>query len=94
MAFLKWLPFKRDSIDVESGTLYDSVRIAIKDVQNFAKSHGGRIELVSVTDDGEVQVRFHGACVGCPMSDQTLKEGIEERIRSEVPDVKTVTVLN
>lgn len=76
------------------GPLFREVRSAMADVQAYARSHGGRIELVEVNQTGDVKVKFHGACVGCPMSTLTLREGIEERIRQEVPEVKKIIVLN
>jgi Fe-S cluster biogenesis protein NfuA len=37
-----------------------------------------------------VQVRFHGACIGCPSSSMTLRQGIERNIREKVPEVTQV----
>ncbi len=45
---------------------------------------GGDVELVSVTDDGLVRIRLHGACVGCPSAHMTLHHGIERTLRSEL----------
>lgn len=50
----------------------------------------GDVELVEVTDDGVVSVRFHGACVGCPSSSATLRHGIERSLRAHIPQVKSV----
>ncbi|MCC7230036.1 MAG: NifU family protein [Fimbriimonadaceae bacterium] len=60
------------------------------DVQAYARSHGGEIHLVNVTVDGEVQVRLSGACQGCPLSDITLKKGIELNLKRMVPGVQKV----
>jgi Fe-S cluster biogenesis protein NfuA len=46
--------------------------------------------LVDVTDDGVVKVKLLGACHGCPMSQMTLKMGIEKYLKKEVPGVKEV----
>ncbi len=72
--------------------LYGPVHDAMQDVQAYAQSHGGKIELLSVSDEGVVIIRFRGACAGCPMSDLTLKMGIEERLRALVPQVTKVVV--
>ncbi|THB64704.1 MAG: NifU family protein, partial [Desulfovibrio sp.] len=48
------------------------------------------VELVEVTDNGIVKVRLTGACKGCPMSQMTLKNGIERVVVKEVPGVKAV----
>lgn len=51
---------------------------------------GGNVELVNVTEDGIVQVRLQGHCAGCPMSQMTLKNGIERLLKAEIPEVKSV----
>jgi Fe-S cluster biogenesis protein NfuA len=50
---------------------------------------GGNVELVNV-NDGTVEVRLTGACAGCPMSTMTLKMGIEQMLKQEIPDIKEV----
>ena len=53
--------------------------------------HGGNVELVDVEPEtGTVQVRFQGACVGCPMSDMTFKAGIEDALLEMLPEVRHV----
>ncbi|NOR15188.1 MAG: NifU family protein [Candidatus Aminicenantes bacterium] len=51
---------------------------------------GGNVELVDVQDDGVVKVKLVGACAGCPMSQMTLKMGIEKLLKKEIPEVKEV----
>lgn len=51
--------------------------------------HGGDVEFVSLQND-IVHVRFSGACVGCPISQLTLKQGIEQAIMAQVPQVSEV----
>ncbi len=50
---------------------------------------GGDVELVDV-EDGVVKVRLTGACAGCPMSQMTLKWGVENYLKKKVPGVKSV----
>ncbi len=54
------------------------------------QADGGDLELVGVTDGGEVIIRLHGACVGCPSSPLTLRTGIERNLRTHVPEVRSV----
>ncbi len=68
----------------------ERVEAAIAKVRPMLQADGGNVELVEVTDDGIVKVRLKGACSGCPMSQMTLKNGIERIIKQEVPEVKTV----
>lgn len=51
---------------------------------------GGDVELLEITDDGIVKVRLQGACHSCPMSQMTLKMGIEFQMKKEIPEIKEV----
>ncbi len=53
---------------------------------------GGGVELVEVKD-GVVKVKLTGACGGCPMSQMTLKMGIERSLKSEIPEIKEVVAV-
>ncbi len=75
------------------GPLYADVKLAMTEVQAYARSHGGAIELVSVSDSGDVTVKMSGACSGCPMSTITLKLGIESQLKLLVPGVGRVIQL-
>jgi Fe-S cluster biogenesis protein NfuA len=59
-------------------------------VRPYLQADGGDVELLEVNEDGVVKVRLTGACGGCPMSQATLKQGVERAIKKEVPEVKTV----
>jgi Fe-S cluster biogenesis protein NfuA len=68
----------------------EKVQAAIEKIRPMLKADGGDVELVGVSDAGVVQVRLQGACSGCPMSQMTLKNGIERIIKQEVPEVTAV----
>lgn len=55
---------------------------------------GGDVELVSVTEDGLVRIRLHGACVGCPSAHMTLHHGIERTLRSELGEAIRVEAVS
>jgi len=59
-------------------------------VRPSLQADGGDVELVEITDDGVVKVRLKGACGGCPMSQITLKEGIERYMKEAHPEIKAV----
>ena len=59
-------------------------------IRPAVQSDGGDVELVDITPDGMVQIRLHGACVGCPSSRVTLQMGIERNLRAHVPEVRGV----
>lgn len=73
-----------------TGTVKERVQSVVNWLRPFIQSDGGDLELVDVTDDNIVRVRFHGACVGCPSSANTLQNGIERNIREKVPEVSQV----
>lgn len=68
----------------------EKIQAAIDKIRPMLKADGGDVELINVSEDGIVQVRLQGACSGCPMSQMTLKNGIERIIKQEVPEVKAV----
>lgn len=68
----------------------DRVLHVINLIRPAVQADGGDIELVDVLEDGEVQIRFHGACHGCPSANMTLQMGIERNLREKVPEVTRV----
>ena len=54
------------------------------------QADGGDVELVEVTEEGVVRVRLQGACKGCPMSQMTIKNGIERLLKEKVDGVTEV----
>ncbi|MDM8551849.1 NifU family protein [Desulfobacterales bacterium HSG2] len=67
----------------------EKVQEALNKVRPQLQADGGDVELVEV-EDGIVKVRLQGACAGCPMSQMTLKNGIERFLKQEIPEVKSV----
>jgi Fe-S cluster biogenesis protein NfuA len=68
----------------------EKVEEALKQVRPALQRDGGDIELVSVEENGTVKVRLKGACGSCPMSQLTLKRGVEARLKAKIPEVKEV----
>jgi Fe-S cluster biogenesis protein NfuA len=73
--------------------LRDRVASVIEEIRPFIQRDGGDIELVDVSDAGEVRVRLQGACVSCPMSQMTMSMGVERRVRQQVPEVTQVVLV-
>jgi len=67
----------------------ESVEKALEKIRPALRADGGDVELVDVID-GVVKVRLTGACGGCPMSQMTLKMGVEKVLKQQVPEVKSV----
>lgn len=76
-----------------SSPLRVKVEAAMERIRPAVEADGGGIELVNVKDDGTVEVRMTGGCVGCAMSSLTLKAGVERYLKAMVPEVKTVEAL-
>jgi Fe-S cluster biogenesis protein NfuA len=67
----------------------EQVEAALNKVRPTLNADGGDVELVAI-NDGVVQVRLTGACGHCPMSQLTLKQGVERLLKAEIPEIKQV----
>ena len=67
----------------------EKIEEALKAIRPALQADGGDVELIDV-EDSIVKVRLTGACGGCPMSQMTLKQGIERHIRNTVSDTLSV----
>ncbi len=74
-----------------TGTVAERVRTVLdRQINPAVASHGGRAELVSVTDTGVVSLRLSGGCQGCGMAAQTLRNGIEVALRDNIPEITEI----
>ena len=71
-------------------TIKENVENALQKVRPSLQADGGDVQLVDVDKDGLVKVKLMGACGGCPMSQMTLKMGIEKVLKQDVPEVTSV----
>jgi Fe-S cluster biogenesis protein NfuA len=67
----------------------EKVEAAINKIRPMLQADGGDVELIGI-ENGIVKVRLQGACAGCPMSQMTLKNGIERVLKQQIPEVKAV----
>jgi Thioredoxin-like proteins and domains len=68
----------------------EKIEAALKKIRPMLQADGGDIEFVDVSKDGVVKVRLTGACGCCPMSQMTLKNAVEQKLKKEVPGIKSV----
>jgi Fe-S cluster biogenesis protein NfuA len=68
----------------------EQVEKVIEQLRPMVQSDGGDLELVSVSEDGIVNIRLHGSCSGCSSSTTTLRNGIERYLRYKLPQVTQV----
>lgn len=67
-----------------------AVEAGLEEIRPFLQRDGGDIELVSITNGTDVQVRLLGTCVSCHVNQMTLKSGVELTIKKHAPQIKTV----
>jgi Fe-S cluster biogenesis protein NfuA len=67
----------------------EKVEKALNEVRPYLQADGGDVELVDV-ENGVVKVKLTGACSGCPMSQMTLKQGIESYVKKAIPEISSV----
>lgn len=75
---------------LQEDRMREQIEQALEKIRPALERDGGGIELVDVEEDGIVRVRLTGACGGCPMSQMTLKQGVERIVKQMVPEVKAV----
>jgi Fe-S cluster biogenesis protein NfuA len=72
----------------------EKVEEVLNSIRAYLQADGGDVELVGVEEDGTVKVRLTGACHGCPMSQMTLKMGVERSLKEKIPEVKKVVAVD
>ncbi|MDY6856882.1 MAG: NifU family protein [Thermodesulfobacteriota bacterium] len=70
----------------------EQVEEVLKEIRPGLQADGGDIELIDV-NDGVVKVRLMGACGSCPMSQMTLKMGVEKSLQEKIPEIKEVVAI-
>ena len=70
------------------------VEQALDQVRPYLETDGGNVKVLGVDDDMVVTLELLGACGSCPMSLMTMKAGIEETIKRQVPEIKDVRAVN
>jgi len=72
----------------------ERIKKALDNVRPYLQADGGDVELVNVSKDGIVQVKLLGACSSCPMSQMTLRAGVERALIREVPGIRRVEAVS
>lgn len=78
----------------EKSDLLRQIDQALNDIRPHLAADGGDVDVVDITDDLTVQVKWLGNCENCFMSIMTMKAGIEQAIKSKVPVVRQVEAIN
>lgn len=86
-------PKSADS-EPNAAPLEQRIRQVLELIRPAVQEDGGDIKLVAVETDGTVKIRFLGACIGCPSSEITLRDGIARNLREMVPEVTSVVAVD
>jgi Fe-S cluster biogenesis protein NfuA len=78
----------------DKATLLERIEEALQTIRPHLNVDGGDVEVVEITDDMCVKVRWVGMCETCSMSAMTLKAGIASAIKSRIPEIVRVEALN
>jgi Fe-S cluster biogenesis protein NfuA len=74
--------------------LTKKIESSLDSIRPYLKADGGDVRVNCVTDDNIVQLEFVGACGNCSMSTMTFKAGVEAAIKRDVPEIKSIQVVN
>ena len=78
----------------ERARLWQLIEAALDDIRPHLAVDGGDVEIVEVTDDMTVRVRWLGSCETCTMSAMTMKAGVEQAVKSRLPQIAAVEAVN
>lgn len=78
----------------EKKELIQRIDLALNDVRPHLKVDGGNVEVVDVTEDNVVKIKWIGACESCNMSVMTMRAGIEQSLRNKIPQIQSVEAIN
>jgi Fe-S cluster biogenesis protein NfuA len=79
-------------INVEE--LTQKIELSLDSIRPYLEADGGNVKINEITPENIVRLEFVGACGSCRMSTMTFKAGVEAAIRRDVPEIKSVEVIN
>lgn len=81
-------------ISIPVSEIFEKVNLALDEIRPHLEVDGGNIELVEVTDDLIVRIKWLGNCEHCSMSAMTMKAGVEQAIKTRLPEIRSVEAIN
>ena len=82
------------SSESKKDRLYADVTAALDKIRPYLEADGGDVRIVEISDDNVLHIELLGACGSCPMSTMTLKAGVEEAVKKDVPEITSVEAIN
>ncbi|MDQ3017302.1 MAG: NifU family protein [Bacteroidota bacterium] len=80
--------------DQEKAHLLIQIESALDDIRPHLAVDGGDVAIVELTDEFTVRIRWMGACEACSMSAMTMKAGVEQAVKSRLPQIRSVEAVN
>jgi Fe-S cluster biogenesis protein NfuA len=77
-----------------NNNLIEKIEKALNSIRPYLEADGGNVKIVEVTPEMVLKLELTGTCSSCPMSTMTLKAGVEEAIKRDVPEIKKVEAVN
>lgn len=74
--------------------MLDRVEAALEKIRPFLIADGGNVKVLEITEDLVVRLELEGACGTCPMSPMTMKAGVEEALKRDIPEITGVEAVN
>ena len=74
--------------------LLDRIEKALNQIRPYLEADGGDVKVLELTDDMVLKLELLGACGACSMSTMTMKAGVEQAIKREVPEIQSVVAVN
>lgn len=80
--------------EAEKTELIQQINTAVDEIRHHLKVDGGDVEIVDITDDFCVRIKWLGNCESCTMSSMTLRAGLEQTIKAKLPQIKSIEAVN
>ena len=74
--------------------MLERVEAALDKIRPFLIADGGDVKVLEITDDMVLRLELLGACGACPMSPMTMKAGVEEAVKRDVPEIASIEAVN
>ena len=79
---------------MDKNILINKINLTLSEIRPYLQADGGDVQFRELTDDMIVKVQLTGACIGCPFSIHTLKAGVEQALRKEIPEIREVVAVD
>ena len=86
--------FLQRMTEQEKEVLIHQIELALDDIRPHLEVDGGDVEVVGLTDEMTVRVKWLGACENCSMSAMTMKAGVEQVVKNRLPQILAVEAVH